>query len=296
MIFRVCFKSVAWRFQKFKWSKFNKWISIEGYFKTSSSKKGLGENMKNTIIKTELLCKSFISDGEVNNVIKNLDLEIYEGDFTVIMGSSGSGKSTLLYSLSGMDDVTTGKVLFEGVNITKMKEKELSKLRKEKLGFVFQGINLIPDLNVYENILSPTYKTKVERKVIEEKIDTLLEKLELTSQKKKFPNQMSGGQKQRVAICRALINSPKVLFADEPTGSLNSSQGQSVLDVFTTINREGQSVVMVTHDLKAALRGNRIIYLRDGRIDGDLKLNEYENSAASEREEIVYKFLKEKGW
>lgn len=252
--------------------------------------------MKDIVIQTELLCKSFISDGEVNNVIKNLDLEIYEGDFTVIMGSSGSGKSTLLYSLSGMDDVTTGKVLFEGVDITRMKEKELSKLRKEKLGFVFQNINLISNLNTYENILSPTYKTKADRKAIEERIDALLEKLELNSQKKKFPNQMSGGQKQRVAICRALINNPKVLFADEPTGALNSSQGQSVLDVFTTINREGQSVVMVTHDLKAALRGNRIIYLKDGRIDGDLQFDDYNEETASEREETLYKFLKEKGW
>lgn len=252
--------------------------------------------MKTTIIKTDLLCKSFISDGEVNNVIKNLDMEIYEGDFTVIMGSSGSGKSTLLYALSGMDDVTTGKVSFEGADITILKEKEISKLRKMKLGFVFQGINLIPNLNVYENILSPTYKTKTDRKEIEGKIDALLEKMELTSQKKKFPNQMSGGQKQKVAICRALINNPKVLFADEPTGALNSSQGQNVLNVFTNINREGQSVVMVTHDLKAAIRGNRIIYLKDGRIDGDLKLEEYEDGIATQREEIVYKFLKEKGW
>lgn len=252
--------------------------------------------MKNVIIKTELLCKSFISDGEVNNVIKNLDLEIYEGDFTVIMGSSGSGKSTLLYALSGMDDVTTGKVSFEGTDITKLNEKELSKLRKKKLGFVFQGINLIPNLNVYENILSPTYKTNAERKDIELKIDALLDKMELNIQKKKFPNQMSGGQKQKVAICRALINEPKVLFADEPTGALNSSQGQSVLDIFTDINREGQAVVMVTHDLKAALRGNRIIYLKDGRIDGDLKLEQYNKVTAPEREETVYKFLKEKGW
>jgi putative ABC transport system ATP-binding protein len=252
--------------------------------------------MKNAIIKTELLCKSFISDGEVNNVIKNLDLEIYEGDFTVIMGSSGSGKSTLLYALSGMDSVTTGKVSFEGTDITKLKEKEISKLRKKKLGFVFQAINLIPNLNVYENILSPTYKTNVARKDIEDKIDTLLEKMELNSQKKKFPNQMSGGQKQKVAICRALINEPKVLFADEPTGALNSSQGQSVLDIFTGINKEGQAVVMVTHDLKAALRGNRIIYLRDGRIDGELMLEEYDEATSPEREEIVYKFLKEKGW
>lgn len=252
--------------------------------------------MKNTIIKTDLLCKSFISDGEINNVIKNMDLEIYEEDFTVIMGSSGSGKSTLLYSLSGMDSITTGKVFFDGADITRMKEKDLAKLRKEKLGFVFQGINLIPNLNVYENILSPTYKTKADRKNIENKIDTLLEKMQLTSQRKKFPDQMSGGQKQRVAICRALINNPKVLFADEPTGALNSSQGQNVLDIFTAINKEGQSIVMVTHDLKAAIRGNRIIYLKDGRIDGELRLDEYDENTAKEREEVVYKFLKEKGW
>jgi putative ABC transport system ATP-binding protein len=252
--------------------------------------------MKNVIIKTELLCKSFISDGEVNNVIKNLDMEIYEGYFTVIMGSSGSGKSTLLYSLSGMDEVTTGKVMFDNQYITSLKEKDMAKLRKEKLGFVFQGINLISNLNVYENILSPTYKTKVERKEIEENIDSLLEKMELTAHKKKFPNQLSGGQKQRVAICRALINKPKVLFGDEPTGALNSSQGQGVLDIFSKINKEGQSVVMVTHDLKAAIRGNRIIYLKDGRIDGDLQLEDYDGATAKEREEVVYKFLSEKGW
>jgi putative ABC transport system ATP-binding protein len=252
--------------------------------------------MKNVIIKTELLCKSFVSDGEVNNVIKNMDLEIYEGDFTVIMGSSGSGKSTLLYSLSGMDDVTTGKVYFEGQNISAYKEKKLSRLRKEKLGFVFQGINLVPNLTVYENILSPTYKTKTDRKQIEQRIDTLLDKMELTSQRKKFPNQMSGGQKQRVAICRAMINHPKVVFADEPTGSLNSSQGESVLDIFTNICKEGQSIVMVTHDLKAAIRGNRILYIKDGRIDGDLRLDEYEEGSSREREETVYQYLKERGW
>jgi putative ABC transport system ATP-binding protein len=120
--------------------------------------------------------------------------------------------------------------------------------------------------------------------------------MDLTTQRKKFPNQMSGGQKQRVAICRALINNPKVLFADEPTGSLNSSQGQSVLNIFTDIHKEGQSLVMVTHDLKAAIRGNRIIYLKDGRIDGDLRLEEYEEATYQEREETVYKFLKDKGW
>jgi putative ABC transport system ATP-binding protein len=252
--------------------------------------------MKNIIIKTELMCKSYISDGEINHVIKNMDLEIYAGDFTVIMGSSGSGKSTLLYSISGMDEITTGKVYFDGQNITNLKEGMLSGLRKEKLGFVFQGINLIPNLTVYENILSPTYKMKLDRKETDERIDTLLAKMELTSHRKKFPNQMSGGQKQRVAICRALINNPKVLFADEPTGSLNSSQGESVLNIFTDIHKEGQSIVMVTHDLKAAIRGNRIIYLKDGRIDGDLRLEEYQETSWKEREDNVYNFLKEKGW
>lgn len=252
--------------------------------------------MKNTIIKSDLLCKSFITDGEINNIIKNMNLELYAEDFTVIMGSSGSGKSTLLYSLSGMDQVTTGKVFFDGVDITKMSEKQIASLRKQKLGFVFQGINLIPNLTVYENIISPTYKTKRNRKDIESRVDELMEKLELTQHKKKFPNQMSGGQRQRVAICRALINQPKVLFADEPTGALNSSQGESVLDIFTQIHAEGQSVVMVTHDLKAALRGNRILYIKDGRIDGDLSLPEYTKDDLQHREETVYQFLKSKGW
>lgn len=225
-----------------------------------------------------------------------MNLEIYEGDFTVIMGSSGSGKSTLLYSLSGMDQVTTGKVFIDGIDITGMKERQLSKIRKSKIGFVFQGINLIDNLNVYENVLSPTYKTKRSRAEIDADIDRLLSKLELTEHKKKFPGQMSGGQRQRVAICRALINRPRVLFADEPTGALNSSQGQNVLDVFTKIHLEGQSVVMVTHDLNAALRGNRILYIKDGRIDGELKLDEYDPKCKKEREETVYQFLKEKGW
>lgn len=252
--------------------------------------------MKNSIIKTDLMCKSFIVDGEINNVIKNMNLEIYEKDFTVIMGSSGSGKSTLLYALSGMDEVTTGKVYFDGEDITRMKERNIATLRKNKLGFVFQGINLISNLSVYENILSPTYKTGISKKEIDQRIDEMMEKMELTSQRNKFPNQMSGGQRQRVAICRALINQPKVLFADEPTGALNSSQGQNVLDLFTQIHAEGQSVVMVTHDMKAALRGNRILYIKDGRIDGELVLPEYNSEHLKEREDQVYTFLKEKGW
>lgn len=252
--------------------------------------------MKEKILQTEYLCKSFVTDGEMVHVIKNMNLEIYQKDFTIIMGSSGSGKSTLLYALSGMDQVTSGKVYFDGEDITHLKESQMTKMRKEKLGFVFQGINLISNLTVYENILSPTYKTKKNRKEIETRMNELLERMELSDQKMKFPSQMSGGQRQRAAILRAMINEPKVLFADEPTGALNSSQGQQVLDEFSQLNKEGQSIVMVTHDLKAALRGNRILFLKDGRIDGDLSLCPYEEDDLETREEKVYHFLKERGW
>ena len=251
---------------------------------------------RNSIIRTEVLCKSFLVDGEVNNIIKNMDLDIYEGDFTVIMGSSGSGKSTLLYSLSGMDQVTTGKVILDGEDITKMSERKMAGFRKEKIGFVFQGINLIPNMNVYENVLSPTYKTKRNKKEIDGEIDDMLTRFDMADHKKKFPTQLSGGQRQRVAICRALINHPKILFADEPTGALNSSQGKHVLDVFSKIHQDGQSVVMVTHDLKAACRGNRILFLRDGRIDGELNLGMYHKEEEKDREEQLYHFLQERNW
>lgn len=252
--------------------------------------------MNNVIIKTKLLCKSFLSDGEVNNVIKNLNLEINKEDFTVVMGSSGSGKSTLLYLLSGMDGVTSGEVYLDGENITSYKENKMADLRRNKIGFVFQGINLVPDLTIAENILSPTYKTGKKKFDIDKKVDDLLEKMQLRDHKKKFPSQLSGGQSQRVAICRALINDPEILFADEPTGSLNSAQGESVLDIFSDIHKAGQAVVMVTHDLKAALRGNRIIFLKDGRFDGDLRLEEYEKDTARDREKVVYEFLKQREW
>lgn len=251
---------------------------------------------KHVIMKTELLCKSYVSDGEINNVIKNIDLEIYKEDFTVIMGSSGSGKSTLLYLLSGMLEATGGTVSLLDKKITGLKEKELSMIRKNQIGFVFQAINLVSELNVYENIISPAYKSKVPKEEQAKRVLELAEAVGLKDQIKKFPSQLSGGQRQRVAICRALMNEPEILFADEPTGALNSSQGQNVLDVLTDIHKKRQAVVMVTHDLKAALRGNRILYLSDGRIDGDLHLNEYADSDLQERETVVYEFLKERGW
>jgi len=249
-----------------------------------------------TMIKTSLLCKSYISDGEVNHVIKNMSIDIEKDDFTVIMGSSGSGKSTLLYTISGMLDATSGEVEFQDEKITKLSEKKMADFRRDKIGFVFQNFNLIPDLTVFENVISPSYGTKIEKSEIIKRGEELLEKLDMKEHSKKFPNQLSGGQKQRVAICRGLMNKPDMLFADEPTGALNSSQGQQVLDIFTKINSEGQGVIMVTHDLKAALRGNRILYLKDGRIAGELRIEPYSEDSIEEREICVYNFLKENGF
>lgn len=251
---------------------------------------------KSVIINTHLLCKSFIVEGETSNVIKNISLAIYEEDFTVIMGSSGSGKSTLLYLLSGMDEVTSGEVYLQGEAIQNYKESKLTKLRKEKIGFVFQAMHIIPDLTIYENIWSPTYKLGRTKKEIEAYAETLLTQMELTEHTNKYPHQLSGGQKQRAAICRALINKPQILFADEPTGALNSAQGEHVLDTFTQIAAQGQSIIMVTHDLKAAVRGNRIIFLKDGRVDGILELGAFRPEDGQKREDRLYSFLKERGW
>ena len=252
--------------------------------------------MKTSIIKTEKICKSFITDGQVNNVIKNMDLTLYKEDFTVIMGSSGSGKSTLMYLLSGMDKVTSGEVYWKERKITKARENELASIRKQDMGFVFQGINLIPDLTVKENIISPTYKTNSKKREITDRAEKLMKQLEIQGHEHKFPSQLSGGQRQRAAIIRALINEPTVVFADEPTGALNSSVGEQVLDTFSDIYSKGQSIVMVTHDLKAAVRGNRIIFIKDGRIDGELALNPFRKEEIVDRERMLYDFLKERGW
>lgn len=252
--------------------------------------------MKTCMIRTEKVCKSFITDGQVNNVIKNMDLTIYKEDFTVIMGSSGSGKSTLMYLLSGMDKVTSGDVYLNEKKITNVKENKMASIRKNDIGFVFQGINLIPDLTIRENIISPTYKGKVKKELLKEKVDSMLVNMELKEHENKFPSQLSGGQRQRAAILRGLMNDPAVLFADEPTGALNSSAGENVLDTFSAIYNKGQSIVMVTHDLKAAVRGNRIIYIQDGRIDGELTLSPFRKEEIEEREKMLYGFLKERGW
>lgn len=252
--------------------------------------------MNKIIIKTSDLCKTYISSGEGVNAIKNVNVEIYEKEFTVIMGSSGSGKSTLLYLLSGMDSIASGEVVFDDVRINNFKEKDMADFRKKSIGFVFQSINLVPDLTLFENIAIAGYIEDKNKRNVNKKTDELLELMEMEEYKYKYPSEVSGGQNQRIAIARALINSPKVIFADEPTGALNSSQGNNVLDIITGLNAEGQTIVMVTHDLKAAVRADRILFIRDGRIDGDLRLDKYSKDKREEREKMIFSYLNEKGW
>lgn len=252
--------------------------------------------MKLSVIKASNLCKSFVTGKTALNVIKNLNLDIYEGDFTVIMGSSGSGKTTLLYNLSGMDSSTSGTVNLLGNDITSMKEEKLASIRKKDISFVFQSINLLPDITVFENIAYCGYGVNKNKKEVNEKTLKLLEGFDLTEAKDKYPSEISGGMQQRVAVARAIITAPKVLFGDEPTGALNSTAGEEVLDILTDLNNNGQTVVMVTHDLKAAARASRLIYLKDGRIDGELVLDRFKKTDYKNREVIIFEFLKERGW
>lgn len=252
--------------------------------------------MSNAIISTNKLSKTFSNEGVQQHVLKNLDIEIYEGDFTVIMGASGAGKSTLLYALSGMDKPTLGSIDFSGKEITKLSNDKLAVFRRGNCGFVFQQMFLLDNMSILDNILISGLLTSKDRKKLTARAKELLTKVGLNETIwNKFPTQLSGGEIQRAAIVRAIINNPKVVFADEPTGALNSASGKAALDVLTEVNKEGQSIIMVTHDLNSARRGNRILYIRDGVIQGVCNLGKYV-SGDKERHEKLRAFLQDMGW
>jgi len=253
--------------------------------------------MQEGLLRTEKLCKTFSSGGVQQHVLKNLDISLVKGDFTVIMGSSGSGKSTLLYALSGMDKPTLGEIHFEKKNISKLNNDQLAIFRRNNCGFVFQQVYLLDNMSVLDNALASGLLVSKNKRAIVTKAKQLLTQVGLNEASwGKFPSQLSGGEAQRAGIVRALINSPKIVFADEPTGALNSAASDSVLDVMTGVNENGQSIVMVTHDIKTALRGNRILYLRDGVICGDLKLDAFDVAHNAARHEKLKAFLAEMGW
>lgn len=248
------------------------------------------------LLKTEKLCKTFSNGGQQQHVLKNIDLELYKGDFTVIMGASGAGKSTLLYALSGMDTPSLGKITFGNKVISDLSQDGLAIFRRNHCGFVFQQIYLIDGMSVMDNVLSAGLLVIKDKKALVAKAKELFKEIDISEEtQKKFPTQISGGEAQRVGIVRALINSPEILFADEPTGALNSKTGLDVLDTLTEFNKQGQSVVMVTHDIRSARRGNRILYLKDGVILGECNLGEYKHDDKIRHEKLTA-FLKDMGW
>lgn len=252
--------------------------------------------MKEVLLRTEQLSKSFSNGGTLQHVLKNIDLQLYKGDFTVIMGASGAGKSTLLYALSGMDTPTLGTITFGEKTISNLNSDELAVFRRRHCGFVFQQIYLIDGMSVMDNVLSAGLLVEKDKKSLVRRAGELFKAVGISEEtQKKFPTQISGGEAQRVGIVRALINSPEILFADEPTGALNSKTGLDVLDTLTRFNEQGQSVVMVTHDMRSARRGRRILYLKDGAILGECNLGNYVPDDKA-RHEKLSAFLAEMGW
>lgn len=248
------------------------------------------------ILKAKDLCKTFSNESVQQHVLKNLNLEIRQGEFAVIMGNSGSGKSTLLYALSGIDRPTLGSIQYRDEEITGYSNDKLAVFRREHCGFVFQQNYLNDTMSVLDNIMVSGLLKSRDKKAIALKGMELLLQVGISEQCfHKFPSQLSGGEAQRAAIVRGLINDPEILFADEPTGALNSANTDSVLNVLSSLHQRGQTIVMVTHDMRSAERAGRVLYLKDGLIIGELELGEY-SDGDSLRHEKLRLFLKEMGW
>ena len=224
-------------------------------------------------------------------------MEIYQGDFTVIMGASGAGKSTLLYALSGMDSISGGEVLYKDQPISGLSEGKIAALRGREFGFVFQQTHLVSSLTLLENVLAAgAVGKKHPQGELRERALSLLTRMGAEGAKDRFPSQVSGGEAQRAAIARAMIGEPGLLFADEPTGALNRQSSGEVLALLSGLHEKGQSILMVTHDVRAASRGNRILYMEDGRILSELLLPDFRAEDAQEREERVNAWLSSLRW
>lgn len=252
---------------------------------------------KQTILSAKGLCKSFAHNGGQVHILSGMDLDIYQGDFTVIMGASGSGKSTLLYALSGMDRATAGSVSYKNGDLVTMSEKQLTALRRSDFGFIFQQMHLVSNLTLRENITVPGYLNRKRTAAeTDRRADELLEQMGLSHIKDHLPAQCSGGEQQRCAVARAIIHEPELLFADEPTGALNKRNTTEVLDLLTALNAAGQCILMVTHDARAALRASRIIYISDGKAVGELTLAPYTAESEKHREAQVSAWLTAMEW
>jgi putative ABC transport system ATP-binding protein len=244
------------------------------------------------------LCKTYVINKRLNNVLKNINFSVEEGEMIAIMGPSGSGKSTLLYAVSGMDQPTAGKVNFFGQEIASLSNNQMSDIRLDDMGFIFQQMHMLGNLSIYDNIVLPAYQSKKEknRKIINERAKELMRKLDIIDVAENDINEVSGGQLQRACICRSMINNPKMIFADEPTGALNQKTSGEVMHILTMLNQEGTTIMLVTHDMKVAARCDKILYIQDGNIEGQCSLGKYSTETKREREKKVNNWLSEMGW
>ena len=252
-----------------------------------------------TILEVKDLCKTYIIEKRQNHVLKNVNFTVDEGEMVAIMGPSGSGKSTLLYSVSGMDKATSGTVIFDGKEITSLGEKEMADVRLDEMGFIFQQMYMMKNLTILDNILLPAMESKKEGISKEEKVkrgEELMRKLGIIETADHDINEVSGGQLQRACICRSMINDPKIIFADEPTGALNRTSSQEVIDELVNLNREGTTILMVTHDAKVAARCSRVLYIVDGNIQGEYDNTDDGTKDQKQRERALNTWLMDQGW
>lgn len=234
------------------------------------------------------IVKSFGEGDEKRNVLDGVSVHINEGEFVAVMGPSGSGKSTLMFALSGTDGINGGKVVVDGQDLSELGEKELSDVRRTKMGFVFQQPTMLKNLNILDNILLPAMRDNRKNTAdLTKKARALMKRVGIQELEKRDMTQVSGGQLQRAGICRALVNNPMIIFGDEPTGALNSASAQEIMDIFSEINGEGTAVMLVTHDAKVAARTERIMFMRDGAIVSEMTLPKYNGMRLDDRVEKV---------
>lgn len=252
------------------------------------------------ILEVKDLCKTYIINKRQNNVLRNVNFSVEAGEMVAVMGPSGSGKSTLLYSVSGMDKATAGEIKFDGKDIAKLSATELSEVRLDKMGFIFQQMYMLKNLTVLDNIILPACQSKSNTATRKEKIaygETLMRKLGIIDIADNDINEVSGGQLQRACICRSMINRPKMIFADEPTGALNRTSSEEVMQELKKINDEGTTIMLVTHDVKVAAKCTRVLYIVDGDIKGEYNLGRYtDETALRDRERRLNNYLMELGW
>lgn len=255
--------------------------------------------MENVILDVKDLCKTYILDKRQNNVLRNICFQVKEGDMVAIMGPSGSGKSTLLYAVSGMDVPTSGTVVFDGKDITKLTANELANVRLDDMGFIFQQMYMMKNLTILDNIVLPAIESKKRNESRKEKIqraEELMRKLSIIEVAENDINEVSGGQLQRACICRSMMNDPKLLFADEPTGALNRMASAEVMEELVRLNQEGTTIMMVTHDVKVAAKCKRVLYIVDGTIKGEYLAPEEKGLQESDKERRLNTWLMDLGW